>query len=477
MPFPSSKQRPDIYWQDHQKVFERLRPRLIVTYEENRAAAFACIEKFSIEMLVPDKSIWELSPNEMVGNAPAPHAAPDDIACLQHSSGTTGLKKGVMLTHRAILDHTAAYSKRLSFTQHDSIVSWLPLYHDMGFIACFMTSLIEGTCLIALDPFEWVMRPQSLLEAIQRYRPSLCWLPNFAFSHLVNAAKPDATFDLSSIRAFINCSEPCKPGTFERFLRRFERCGVRPTSLHVCYALAENVFGATQTILGKEAAVITIDPEAFSNGKISPGTSDKPTLDLLSCGLPLDGVSITVRAADGKLLPPDVVGEIFVASSFLFAGYYLQQDLTDTKLHDGWYQTGDLGFIHDGELFVTGRVDDMLIVNGRNYYAHEIEYLVSEVAGVLAGRSVAIGVDNQQSDATVVIVLAECIEPIDRPDELTRDIRRRVLEHLGLSIHSVVPLRSGQLVKTTSGKISRVKNKQLYTQGALMPLGNVSATS
>lgn len=477
MPFPSSKQRPDIYWQDHQKLFERLRPRLIVTYEENRAAAFACIENFSIEMLVPSDSIWELSPNERAGSVPAANAAPGDIACLQHSSGTTGLKKGVMLTHRAILDHTAAYSKRLSFTQHDSIVSWLPLYHDMGFIACFMTSLIEGTCLIALDPFEWVMRPQSLLEAIQRYRPSLCWLPNFAFSHLVNATKPDATFDLSSIRAFINCSEPCKPGTFERFLRRFEGCGVRPASLHVCYALAENVFCATQTILGKEAAVISIDPEAFANGKISPGASDKLALDLLSCGLPLDGVSITVRAADGKLLPPDVVGEIFVASSFLFAGYYLQQDLTETKLRDGWYQTGDLGFTHGDELFVTGRLDDMLIVNGRNYNAHEIEYLVSEVAGVLAGRSVAIGVDNQQSDATVVIVLAECIEPIYRPDELTRDIRRRVLEHLGLSIHSVVPLRRGQLVKTTSGKISRVKNKQLYIQGTLMPLGNVSATS
>jgi acyl-CoA synthetase (AMP-forming)/AMP-acid ligase II len=477
MPFPSAKQRSDIYWHDHESLFERLRPRLVVTYEENRVAAHAYIDNFSVETLVPSASPCQPSADAAPANLSGLAASADDVACLQHSSGTTGLKKGVMLTHRAILDHTEAYSKRLSFTSDDCIVSWLPLYHDMGFIACFMTSVIEGTRLIALDPFEWVMRPQLLLEAIQRYRPSLCWLPNFAFSHIVNATQPGATFDLSSMRAFVNCSEPCKPGTFERFLKRFEGGGITRTNLHICYALAENVFAATQTTLDEAATVIRVDAKAFSAGTILPAGADKPTQDLLSCGLPLDGVSITVRGEDGTLLPPDIIGEIFVASTFLFSGYYLQQDLTDTKLHDGWYQTGDLGFMHDGELFVTGRVDDMLIVNGRNYYAHEIEYLVSEVPGVLAGRSVAIGVDDQQHDATVVVVLVECTEPIGQPDDLARFIRRRVLERLGLAIHSIVPLRSGQLVKTTSGKISRIKNKQLYIQGTLTSLGDVSATS
>jgi acyl-CoA synthetase (AMP-forming)/AMP-acid ligase II len=477
MPFPSAKQRSDIYWHDHERLFERLRPRLIVTYAENRDAAHAHIENFSIETVVPTAELCQPGTDAVASDLPGLGAAPDDLACLQHSSGTTGLKKGVMLTHREILDHTEAYSKRLSFIAGDSIVSWLPLYHDMGFIACFMTSLIEGTHLIALDPFEWVMRPQLLLEAIERYRPSLCWLPNFAFSHIVNATQPSATFDLSSVRAFINCSEPCKPGTFERFLNRFESCGVRRNNLHVCYALAENVFGATQTVPGNAAAVINVDAHRFSTGEIVPARADNGAQDLLSCGPALDGVSISVRDVDGAVLPPNRIGEIFVASQYLFSGYYLQPELTEAKLRDGWYQTGDVGFMHDGELFVTGRVDDMLIVNGRNYYAHEIEYLISELPGVLPGRSVAIGVDDQQYDATVVVVLVECTEPDASGGDLARVIRRRILERLGLAIHSVVSLRSGQLVKTTSGKISRIKNRELYIQGALTASGDVPAIS
>jgi acyl-CoA synthetase (AMP-forming)/AMP-acid ligase II len=187
---------------------------------------------------------------------------------------------------------------------------------------------------------------------------------------------------------------------------------------------------------------------------------------VISCGPAVDGVRIEVRDATGRAVDENEIGEIHITSTFLFAGYYLQDDLTREKLRDGWYRTGDIGFRREGELYVLGRVDDMLIVNGRNFYAHEIESLVNEIDGIAPGRAVAIGVDDDRSDATVVIVLAECRVPATGHDELSRTVRQSIFERLGLAVHAFVPLASGQLVKTTSGKISRSMNKELYEQGA-----------
>jgi len=374
------------------------------------------------------------------------------------------LKKGVMLTHRAILDEVESYAQALQFGPADSIASWLPLYHDMGFVACFMSSVLLGTHLVALDPFEWVMRPSLLLDAIQQYRTTFCWLPNFAFSHIANTARPDARWDLSSVRAFINCSEPCKPKTFERFISRFTESRISAQQLHVCYAMAENVFAVTQTSLDRPARTIDADAEAFSRGTVkrtAPGTG---TIGILSCGVPVDGVRVEVRGESGEPVPDASIGEIYLAGPFLFSGYYRLPEKTREKLRDGWYVSGDAGFMLDGELYVTGRMDDMLIVNGQNYYAHELEAIVNGISAVIPGRSVAIAVEDEAMDATVVAVLAECTSEAD-VSTLGQTVRREILDRLGVAIHAFVPLTKGQLVKTTSGKISRIKNKELYLNG------------
>lgn len=433
MPFPSAKQRTDLYWADHDKLFARIEPRLLVTYEENLAAAHAALPDFSIPTLIASDDILATA-----GDVPAYEPSPGDIACLQHSSGTTGLKKGVILTHREILDEVAAYAKRLEFTQADSIASWLPLYHDMGFVACFMSSVVLGTHLVALDPFEWTMRPAMLLDAIEKYRTTFTWLPNFAFSHIVNGARREKTWDLSSMRAFISCSEPAKAATFARFAERFATSGVSPEKLQVCYAMAENVFAVTQTELGR--AVKTEPLDGFDDG-------------VVSCGPPVDGVELRIEN-----------DEICIRGPFLFDGYYKLPEKTAERLRDGWYHSGDLGFLKDGELYVTGRTDDMLIVAGRNYFAHEIEAVANTVEGLLPGRNVAIGIEDARTDATVVVLLAECREDADMA-ELGQQVRRQVLERLGLALHAVVPLERGELIKTTSGKISRTKNRSHYLDG------------
>lgn len=458
MPFPSPKQRADFYWADHEKLFRRIHPALLVTYEENELAARAALPGFSIPTLVAGDEIVH---EKAVAFAGPPLPKPEDVACLQHSSGTTSLKKGVMLTHRAVIGQVESYAKDLNFSTKDSIASWLPLYHDMGFIACFMASVILGTKLVALDPFEWVMRPHILLDAIERERTSFCWLPNFAFSHIVNGVRPGKQWDLASSRAFINCSEPCKVSAFERFRTRFESSGVSPEKLQVCYAMAENVFAVTQTPLERPSRILEVDADAFSLGTAVKATPGAASLSLVSCGFPIAGVAVEIRDENGVRLREGTIGQIFVSGDFLFAGYYKLPQETGRKLKDGWYATGDLGFVDAGELFVTGRMDDMLIVNGRNYYAHEIETIVSGIPPVIPGRTVAIGVENPDSGAVSVAVLAECPPGTDSA-VVGEEVRRLVLEKLGLAVHTVAVLEPRTLVKTTSGKISRSKNLEVY---------------
>jgi acyl-CoA synthetase (AMP-forming)/AMP-acid ligase II len=451
MPFPSPKQRADLFWADHQALFARIEPRLLVTYTPNDITARAALGS-ALPVLIAGDEIF--AAGESATALPGFTRLTGDIACLQHSSGTTALKKGVPLTHAAIAGHLDAYARAIELRPGDRIVSWLPLYHDMGFVACFLTALLTGIPLVALDPFEWVMKPHILFDAIERHRGTLCWLPNFAFAHLANAVRPNRHWDLSSMRAYINCSEPCKPATFERFRSRFAPDGVRSEQLAVCYAMAENVFGVTQTAIGREPAVRQL------------AEADAPSRTLASCGRPLVGVTVEIRGPAGTPLADGIVGEIFVRGPFLFRGYDRLPAETEHKLHGEWYASGDLGFFSDGELYVTGRVDDMLILNGRNYYAHEIEAIVDSLEGLLPGRTIAIGIDDERSGATVVVILAECRSgaPVTR---ISQEANALVMNRLGLSIHALVPLAPGSLIKTTSGKLSRSKNRQLYVDGAL----------
>ena len=460
LPFPSPKQRVELYWGDHAVLFDRIKPRMLVTYESNARAARASIPDFAIPIAIAGETIARAQLPKVAQVV----AGEDDVALLQHSSGTTGLKKGVALTHRAISAQVDAYARAIAFGPTDSIVSWLPLYHDMGLIACLMMSLLRGTHLVALDPFEWVMRPGLLLDAAQRYKTTFCWLPNFAFSHIVRTVPPERQWDLSAMRAFVDCSEPCKPATFDGFLARFAQSGVTAEKLHVCYALAENVFAATQTPLGRPATRLLVDDDALSQGRCRMPKGGSPAVELLSCGRAIDGVRLQIRSEQGGRVWPGTIGEIVLESPFLFREYEGLPEATRERLRNGRYFTGDLGFLHKGELYVTGRKDDMLIVNGRNYYAHDIEAIVNAVPAVLPGRSVAMAVDDPELDAAVLVVLAES----SGSDAATaRNIRDAIFDHLGVQPHAVTVLPPGKLVKTTSGKISRTMNKKLFLQGSI----------
>lgn len=387
-------------------------------------------------------------------------AVPEDVAFVQYSSGTTGRRKGVPLSHKALLGQAAAYARALKLGDDDVIVSWLPLYHDMGLIACFLLPLVAGVPVVLLDPMEWVAAPWLLFDRVEQHRGTLVWLPNFAFHHLARAVPRSGTWNLSGVRAFIDCSEPCKAETLRLFAQRFSPLGVRPKQLHVCYAMAEAVFAVTQTPTDRVPERLTVDRAALAGGKLVLVPAGETAVELLPVGAPLDGVSIQIIDEQWRPLPEGCIGEIALAADFLFPGYFAAPDETARAMRGDWFRTGDLGAMLAGTLYVTGRRKDIIIVHGRNFYAHDIEAIVSTVPGVKPGRVAALGFDNPQSGSEDVHIVAESEAPLDAQEALRRSIKLSIESRLGLMPHSVTLVPPKWIVKTSSGKTSRRENKE-----------------
>jgi acyl-CoA synthetase (AMP-forming)/AMP-acid ligase II len=394
----------------------------------------------------------------------------DAAPILQHSSGTTGLKKGVMLSHRAILDQTFSYAQAIGATSDDIVVSWLPLYHDMGLVACLLMPIVMGQTVVLLDPFHWVSRPGILFEAIARHRGTLCWLPNFAFDHLARIVEPNpVTMRMDAVRAFINCSEPCQAATFRRFADRFASLGVKPQALQVCYAMAETTFAVTQTGMDAPPRTVHVDRVALhESGRAIPPTGADTDLELISTGQPVTGTVVQVMLATEQSAPDGVVGEICVRSSSLFSGYYKLPEESEARLRGDLYATRDRGFIRDGELYVLGRLDDLIIIAGRNFHAAEIETILNQVDGLKPGRNVAFGVGNAERGTSDLIVVAETDDAAGADvssslyKTLRHNVREAVFQSLNLYPGEVRLVTQGWLLKTTSGKIERNGNAAKY---------------
>lgn len=431
------KQDADLFRDAMAALFARIRPAAVLTSRASRAHAPAGAHAL---LILDDIGAFD---GDAVATAQRWLDAPGDTAqqtaFLQHSSGTTGLKKGVMLSHATVIAHIARYADAIGAAAGDVTVSWLPLYHDMGLITGFLLPMVLGGVIVALDALEWVVRPTLLLDYAQRHRGSFIHLPDFAFHHLLRAARGGQSWDLHSLKAVIDCSEPCRAATFERFAARFGAMGLDRSRLRVCYAMAETVFAVSLT----------------PPGHIVRSGGSAATQAFLSCGRPLPGVQIAIRDAAGDPVAAGEPGEICIRSATLFDGYFRQPDVTAGRLRDGWLATRDLGCIEAGELFVLGRVDDLLTVNGRSLFAHEVEDVLTALPGLAAGRALAGTAFDAQLGATRLLILVEPADAASDPRALESDVRRIVLAHTGLSPSAVHVLPRGFLVKSSSGKLAR----------------------
>ena len=391
--------------------------------------------------------------------------ASEEIAFLQHSSGTTGLQKGVALSHAAVLNQIAAYSGAINLTQDDVIVSWLPLYHDMGLIAGFLLPIIQGIPLILMSPFDWVAHPALLFRAINEYSGTLCWLPNFAYNHCANRVRRRDSEGLSvtSIRMFINCSEPVHHESHQLFLERFRENGARPEQLAVSYAMAENIFAVTQTVPGLPPRLDIIDGiQLESNRYAKKASPDDPGAQTrVSCGVPISGTEVQIIADDGNILPDRNIGEIAIQSDYLFSGYYKRPDIE--PFIDGWFMTGDMGYMADGELFVVGRRKDLIINAGKNIYPADIEMIINQVSGVLPGRAVVFGVMDEREGTELVAAVAEVTtEDEEERRAIGRAIRQAVASQSLVTLSYIRLVEPKWLLKTSSGKIARGANRDKW---------------
>lgn len=386
----------------------------------------------------------------------------DDGAILQFSSGTTGHRKGVLLTHRMVLRQLDSLSAALALGSGDRIFSWLPLYHDMGLMAGYLLPLLRGIPLVIMDPFTWVNAPSHMFALVEKHRCTHAWMPNFAFSHLVRTVRPQEHYDLSSMRAWINCSEPCRATTADAFIERFQPLGVAGDRMLNCYAMAETVFAVTQTPTGQPPRRLRATIE---DDRVRAAAGEAEGRTLLSVGMPIAGISCRIVGAHGEALADGTIGEIVVSGDFVCDSYYRNPRESQATFRNGEYFTGDTGFIRDGDLFVLGRKKDLIIVNGRNFYAHDIEESACRASGTKPGRVIAIGVDNEESGSQDLVILVEtAATDVAERKQLQREVKLCVEQSLGVLPAKVVAVAPGWLAKTTSGKPDRTRNRQRFLE-------------
>ncbi len=469
MPFLTEKLLPDKYRKDLVALFEDTRPAALITYEDFAAE----LE----EIHAANTFIKAILFTHEIENSPQPpeteecvwlglECAPESVVLLQHSSGSTGLQKGVALSHQAVFNQLDCYSQAIRLGQEDVIVSWLPLYHDMGLIACFLMPILYNIPLVLMSPFEWVRAPHRLFQAISKYNGTLCWLPNFAYNFCAQKIRPSDLddVDLGTMRAVINCSEPMRQTSHQAFVQRFSAYGLKSSAIAACYAMAENVFAVTQGGIESPVTYDEIDQEAFQKEKIAKkAAAGRATVVAVSAGKPIDNTQVRVIDPQGCDLPERHVGEIIVKSNCMLSGYFNREDATRSAFIDGWFMTGDLGYLADGELYISGRKKDLIIVGGKNVYPQDIENVVSEIEGVHPGRCVAFGVFNEEKGTEDVVVIAE-LEPeyAGREQQVTEQIRRMVTQSTAVALRQVYLVNGFWLVKTSSGKIARTANKEKY---------------
>ena len=407
------------------------------------------------------------------GAATRPFQPDPSAPCLlQHSSGTTGLQKAVVLSHRSVLEHVHAYATALDLKTSDKIASWLPLYHDMGMIAAFHLPLAFGIPLIQLDPFEWVTAPMLLLDAISREGATLTWLPNFAYNLLADRVHEEELegIRLDTMRLFVNCSEPVRAESHRKFLERYQPRGVRPDSLAACYAMAETTFAATQTPLGAQARTVFLDRDALSRGQVALVPEGDNARACVSSGHPIPGCEIRVEGEADETLPDGSVGELLIRSATMFDGYRNYPDETARVLRDGWYHSGDYGFALDGEYYVIGRKKDIIIVAGKNLYPEDIEDEVGRVPGIIPGRVIAFGLEDETAGTEQVCIVAESeATAVADQRNLRLDVQRAAMA-IDVTVAKVYLAPPRWLIKSSAGKPSRKANRQRIFDGELAPV-------
>jgi len=402
-------------------------------------------------------------PPELVGVGDA------DIAYMQFTSGTTGRSKGVMLSHGAVLRFCVGFAEALSLHDADISINWLPLYHDFGLFAGLVVPLLHGSPVVLMSPLKWVRHPAAFFAAIHRHRATLTWSSNAAYLHAVHNVRDQDLdgIDLGSLRCWIAGGEPVLYDCQQAFYERIARYGLREDAILAGYGMAENTLSVSVARPGRRVTVDWVNMAALiRHGRAEPlERADPRSRPIVSSGPPLPGTEVRIVAADGQPLGKRAVGAIEIRTPSLFSGYHGHPDLTARMLRaDGWYHTGDSGYLADGQLYVFGRRDDLIKHAGHGIHPQDIEAIAEALPEVRPGRSAAFGVPDEHLGSERIVLacdLAPGISEADHP-RIEREIRRRVYAELQVALGELLLSRRGWVVRTANGKLSRGASREKY---------------
>jgi fatty-acyl-CoA synthase len=390
-----------------------------------------------------------------------------DLCFLQFTSGSTSLPKGVMVTHGNLVANARAFlgPEGVGATPDDLTVTWLPLYHDMGLIGFVLGAIVCSVPTLVMPTEAFGRRPNIWLEALHKHHGNLTFAPNFAYALATKRARDKDLegLDLSHVRVAGCGAEPINPKVMREFAERFARAGFRRDALLPAYGMAEATLAIS--FHPRETPFVTdrVDAEQMKQGHAVPAAPGGDSLELVSCGKAFTGHAIKIVNEAGESLPEREVGEIWTRGPSVTHGYFDNPEATAAAWTDGWLHTGDLGYIAGGNLYICGRLKDLIIIRGANFYPQDIEWAVAELEGVRRDNVVAFSVTRNGEETLIVSAEANSS---DAP-ELRKAIATKIAETVGLSVGHVAVVKVGSLPKTSSGKVQRRRTKDLFEAGLL----------
>ncbi|MEZ4408746.1 MAG: fatty acyl-AMP ligase, partial [Polyangiales bacterium] len=451
---------------------------LLVT-KQVRPIIASVLDTGAVEKLITVESLKLDAPRE--GTEPA--VAPEDICFLQYTSGSTSAPKGVVVTHANLSANCWAIMDDVLSTDYrtDHAVSWLPLYHDMGLIGFVISPVFDAISVTFIPTMEFVKKPSFWLETISKKRATITFAPNFAYALVARRVRDSeaSQWDLSCMKWWGCGAEPIQPQTFRDFLAKLAPAKINPESLLPCYGMAEAtlIISHANHAGAKALRVDRVDIEAFRQGEAKPFNGDESpnepprSVEVVNCGKPIRDHEVVAMDEEGNILPERAVGELCFKGPSVAGGYYKNPEATAAAFKGEWLHSGDKGYVANGDVYVCGRIKDLIIINGRNYYPTDIEWTVNDLEGVRRGSAVAFATLPASASSEHLVVVAEWAgkdKPSDAAMEATRKlVKEKVQADIGLNVHDVALIPPGTVPKTSSGKLQRRKTKQQYEDGTL----------
>jgi len=416
---------------------------------------------------------WETLESIEPATSELPKANPQDIAYLQYSSGSTRFPHGVAVTHHSLLDNLRAHGIGLQVKDTDRCISWLPWYHDMGLVGCFLSPMSLQMSVDYLKTEDFARRPLAWLDMITRNPgTSVSYSPTFGYDicsrRMSSQTRAEDRFDLSRWRIAGNGADMIRPDVMQAFVDGFDAAGFKASAFCPSYGLAEATLAVSLMPPGEGIRL-----ELVEETELSGGTPDKRRPKryraIVNCGRPVTGMEIEIRDSEGRLLPDRAIGKVFVRGASIMHSYFRDEESTLAALSgDNWLDTGDMGYMSKGYIFIVGRAKDMIIINGRNHWPQDIEWAVEQLPGFKAGDIAAFAITGPSGEETPAVLVHCRVSGAEERGRLRDEIRERVRAITGIMpVVELVPPRT--LPRTSSGKLSRVKARSLYLSGEIQP--------